>query len=170
MPRCNDISKILIIGSGMNSGQAGIALAVLLVASGCHRARSSAVSQSAASAVQRNGLMVYSSARPDKQKPQESSSVTFRVPAPQELSGVLKDPQGAVIASLKMELACAGFKRAAETDYYGKYNLGSIQSGECTITFGPGPWIAPTVECSTESCVIDPKLTLKRGMNKVIEN
>jgi len=69
-----------------------------------------------------------------------------------------------------MELACAGFKKTAETDYHGKYNLGSVQSGECTITFGPGPWIAPTVECSTVSCVIDPKLTLKRGMNKVIEN
>jgi hypothetical protein len=145
-------------------------VAVLVTANSCHRSRNSAISASETSVVQSNGVVIYSPGYPSKQKEKDSSSIRFRVPASQTLSGVLKDPQGAVIANLKLELACAELKKIAQTDYYGKFDLGSIQPGECTITFDPGPWLAPTIKCSAELCTIEPQLTLKRGMNKVIEN
>jgi len=154
----------------MNIGQASLGFAVVLVMGGCHRSRNSAAPVADTSVVQGNGFVIYSPARPSKQKEKDSSSVRFRVPSAQELSGVLKDPLGAVIANLKMEVTCAGVKKAAETDLYGKFNLGSVQPGECTFTFGPGPWLAPTIKCTTESCLVEQRLTLKRGMDKIIEN
>jgi hypothetical protein len=154
----------------MNIGQGSAAFAVVLVVGGCHRSRNSAAPVADTLVVQGNGFVIYSPAHPSKQKEKESSSVRFQVPAAQELSGVLKDQLGAVIANLKMEVTCAGLKRVAATDYYGKFNLGLVQPGECTFTFGPGPWLAPTIKCTTESCLVEPKLMLKRGMDKVIEN
>ena len=166
MPRRNDIAKILIIGSGPSLTM----LAVLVTAGGCHRLRNSAISASETSVVQGNGVVIYSPGNPSKQKEKDASSVRFRVPASQTLSGGLKDPQGAVIANLKLDLVCAELKKITQTDYYGKFDLGLVQPGECTITFDPGPWLAPTVKCSAESCIIEQQLALKRGMNKVIEN
>ena len=146
-----------------------LACAALFASSGCHRSARSSMPLSGTSVVQENGFVVYAPARPRKQREQDSSSVTFLIPAPQQLSGVLKDPQSAVIAHLKMQLTCAGVKRTAETDYHGKFDLGALQPGECTFTFGPGPWLAPTVKCSTESCMVEPILTWKH-VPKVIEN
>lgn len=155
----------------MNMGHGSAAFAVVLVMSGCHRSRNSVAPVSDTSVVQGNGFVIYSPARPAKQKTKDPSSVRFQVPAPQELSGVLKDPLGAVIANLKMEVTCAGLKRVAATDYYGKFNLGTVQPGECTFTFGPGPWLAPTVRCSSQLCVVDPLLALKHDVDqRVIEN
>jgi hypothetical protein len=153
--------------------QGGFALTMLMffmVAGGCRRARNSGIPMSETSVVRGNGFVIYSPAHPSKQRPKDSSSVRFQVPASQALSGLLKDPQGAVIGNLKLVLGCGGLKKVAETDYYGKFNLGPVQPGECIITFDPGPWLAPTVKCSAELCAIEPQLTLKRGMNKVIEN
>ena len=145
-------------------------VAVLLTADSCHRSRNSAISASETSVVQSNGVVIYSPGYPSKQKEKDSSSVRFRIPASQTLSGVLKDPQGAVIANLKLELVCAELKKIAQTDYHGNFDLGLVQPGECTITFDPGPWLAPTIKCSAESCMIESRLTLKHGMNKIIEN
>jgi len=150
---------------------AGLAtVAIVVTGGGCHRSLNSAISASESSIVQGNGVVIYSPGYPSKQKEKDPSSVRFRVPASQTLSGVLKDQQGAVIANLKLGLVCAEFKKTTQTDYYGKYDLGMVQPGECTITFDPGPWLAPTVRCSAESCMIESRLTLKHGMNKIIEN
>jgi hypothetical protein len=122
----------------MNIGQGGVAFAAVLLVGCCHRSQKSAVPFSDTSVVQGNGFVIYSPAHPSKQKEKEPSSVRFQVPAPQELSGVLKDQQGAVIANLKMEVACAGLKKRASTDYYGKFNLGAVEPGECTFTLAQG--------------------------------
>lgn len=143
--------------------------AALFASSGCRRSVRSSAPVLGTSVVQENGFVVYAPTRSSKQREQDSSSVTFRVPAPQQLSGVLTDPETAVIAHLKMELTCAGVKRTAETDNYGKFDLGFLQPGECTFALPPGPWIAPTVKCSTQSCVVEPILRWKH-VPKVIEN
>jgi hypothetical protein len=97
--------------------------------------------------------------------------VKFQVPSPQRLSGVLKDPDGAVVWNLKMKLSCAGEQKVTQTDGYGRFDFGQVQPGECMLTFDPGPWLAPTIKCSPESCAVEPLLSFKHdSYPKIIEN
>jgi hypothetical protein len=152
----------------MTLGMSSVALSMLLVSSGCYKPRSSlVVPPPGTSAVRKKGVVVYSSADSSRQRWKDISSVWFQVPAPQELSGVLRDPQSVSIRNLKLELACTGSKKEAETDDDGRFNFGRIQAGECTISLGPGPWVTPTIECSTESCSVRPNLSMRRALTTI---
>jgi hypothetical protein len=149
----------------MNIGLASVAFSVLLVSSGCARTRNPVVvPPNGTRVVHKRGVVIYSSAHPSRQRVEDISSVWFQVPLPQELSGVLRDPQSVSIRNLKLELTCAGSKKEVATDDDGKFSFGRIQPDECTISLGPGPWVAPTIECSTESCSVRPTLSIRRAL------
>jgi hypothetical protein len=152
----------------MNIGMSSIAVSVLLVSSGCYKSRKPMfVAPAGTSVMHKKGLVIYSSARPSAQKVEDTSTVWFQVPAAQELSGALRDPQSVAIANLRLELICAGPRKVAETDTDGNFSLGLVQPGECTISLGPGPWVAPTIECSAVSCAVRPNLSTRHAVTTV---
>src|SRR6266480_1751694 len=94
-----------------------------------------------------------------------SVSRRFQVMQPQALSGVLKDPNGAVLPGIQIELL-AGKKvvRQLRTSTAGTYDFEEIPSGKYRIRvqYGGGFFCAPDVECRMGGCSLKPILRLRQ--------
>ena len=97
-----------------------------------------------------------------------SVSPQFQVAQPQPLSGVLKDPQGAVASGLELELV-RGKKvfRKFRTSEAGSYDFGEIPSGGYRIRLRHSRYFcAPDVECGDHECTLK---TCVRTKGRTIE-
>jgi len=94
-----------------------------------------------------------------------SVSRRFQVMQPQALSGVLKDPNGAVLPGIEIELL-AGKKvvRQLRTSTAGTYDFEEIPSGKYRIRvqYGGGFFCAPDVECRMGGGSLKPILRLRQ--------
>jgi len=92
-----------------------------------------------------------------------SVSKEFQVAQPQVLSGALKDPSGAVISGLQIELL-AGKKvfRKLRTSNQGTFDFEEIPSGRYRIRVRHRGFCAPEVECGTGGCTVKPYLRIEQ--------
>ena len=92
-----------------------------------------------------------------------SVSRRFQVMQPQALSGVLKDPNGAVLPGIEIELL-AGKKvfRKLRTSNQGTFDFEEIPSGRYRIRVRHRGFCAPEVECGTGGCTVKPYLRIEQ--------
>lgn len=86
----------------------------------------------------------------------------FRLKQPQELAGVLKDPNDVVLPGIRLELLSRGkIVKDLRTTSEGTYDFGVVQPGTYRIHIvrGDDPFCAPAVECGAHGCSIKPMLT-----------
>ena len=91
-----------------------------------------------------------------------SISKVFQLRHAQVLAGALEDPAGAVLSGIELELLSEGkLVRHLRTDNDGRYDFGEVPAGKYRIhiRYGENALCAPKIQCGTNGCSPNPKLT-----------
>lgn len=100
-------------------------------------------------------------------------SKPFKVTRPQQLSGILRDESGAVIANARLELLAddkVAYK--ALTTSVGAYVFAQVQPGTYTVRVRYGnadnaPFCAPAAKCNKHRCMLSQRVKLNRSYDWV---
>jgi hypothetical protein len=78
----------------------------------------------------------------------------FTLDRPARLAGQTFDPQGAVVANLRLVVKCGSSTYERITDGEGKYDFGVLPAGTCKIGTPVKTWMTPEVKCNAGACEV----------------